>query len=119
MTATGLTLYGLKSCDTCRKARKWLDENSVSYEYHDVRDNGLDTELLERWTGRLAWEKFLNKKSLTWRKIPEVDRADMNQVKAIATILEYPTLVKRPVLECDEYIAIGFTADNYEKLFAG
>ena len=119
MTATGLTLYGLKSCDTCRKARNWLDENGVAHEYHDVRDDGLDAGLLERWTKRLDWEKFLNKKSLTWRKIPEVDRADMNQTKAIATILQYPTLVKRPVLECNDYIAVGFTPDNYKELFSG
>lgn len=115
---TGVRLYGLKSCDTCRKARQWLAAKGVTYDYHDVRDDGLDVTLLERWTGRLNWEKFLNKKSLTWRKIPEVDRAGMTRDRAIATILEYPTLVKRPVLECDEFIAVGFTPDNYEKLLA-
>ena len=90
-----LTVYGIKSCDTCRKA-------------------GLDIQMLERWTTRLGWERLLNKQSLTWRKIPEVDRASMSRDKALATMIEHPTLIKRPVLESAKFIAVGFA----EKRFA-
>ena len=112
-----LTLYGLKSCDSCRAARKWLDQNGHSYRYHDVRADGLDSELLARWMGRLDWERLLNKKSLTWRKISEVDRAGMNEKRAAATFLQHPTLLKRPLIESAEFIAVGFSAENYRELF--
>lgn len=114
---TELTLYGIKSCDSCRNARKWLKDNGHEYRYHDVRTDGLDRALLERWTERLEWDRLLNRKSLTWRKISEVDRAGMNKDRAIAAFLEHPTLIKRPLLECDEFVAVGFSPDNYEQLF--
>jgi Spx/MgsR family transcriptional regulator len=114
-----LKLYGLKSCDSCRNARKWLDLNGHDYTYHDVRSDGLDAEILARWSKKLDWQKLLNKKSLTWRKISEVDRAGMNEKRAMAAFLEQPTLIKRPLIECDEFIAVGFSPDNYAKLFAG
>ena len=104
-----LTVYGIKSCDSCRKARKFLTEKNIEFTFHDLRDDGLDIQMLERWSDRLGWERLLNKKSLTWRKIPEVDRNDMTRDKALAAILERPTLVKRPVLESKEFIAVGFS----------
>jgi arsenate reductase len=69
-----LTVYGIKSCDTCRTARKFLREKNIEHKYHDLRDDGLSIQMLERWITRLGWERLLNKKSRTWRKIPEVDR---------------------------------------------
>lgn len=112
-----LTLYAIRSCDTCRKAGKWLEAQSYEYQFHDLRNDGLDTETLERWAKRMNWEKLLNTRSLTWRKLPEVDRADMNEDKALASMLEYPTLVKRPVLECSAFITVGFSPDNYQAIF--
>ena len=109
-----LTVYGIKSCDTCRKARKYLAEHDIEFRFHDVRDDGLDIQMLERWSGRMDWDKLVNRKSLTWRKIPEVDRADMSKYKAFALLLDQPTLLKRPVLEDDRFIAVGFS----EKRFA-
>ena len=109
-----LTVFGIKSCDTCRNARKFLTEKDIEHRFHDLRDDGLDIQMLERWTTRLGWERLLNKKSLTWRKIPEVDRADMSRDKAMAAMIERPTLIKRPVLEGDNFIAVGFS----EKRFA-
>jgi len=109
-----LTIYGIKSCDTCRTARKFLASRDIEHRFHDLRDDGLDIQMLERWSQRLGWERLLNKKSLTWRKIPEVDRNDMNRDKALAAMIERPTLIKRPVLEADEFIAVGFS----EKRFA-
>ncbi len=112
-----LTVYGIPSCDSCRNARKWLEEHGKEHRFHDLRADGLDMNMLERWAGALEWEKLLNTRSLTWRKVPEVDRAGLNSVKAMALMLDEPTLVKRPVLETDEVVVVGFTADSYEKLF--
>lgn len=108
-----LKVYGIKSCDTCRKARKYLEENGISHEFHDVRDDGLDIQMLERWADKLSWERLLNKQSLTWRKIPEVDRNDLGRDKALAIMLENPTLIKRPVFEDDAYSAVGFSEKRF------
>ena len=113
-----LTIYGIPSCDTCRKARKWLTENNREHTFHDLRQDGLDIQMLDRWSRTLEWQKLLNTRSLTWRKIPEVDRAGMTKNRAIALMLEQPTLVKRPVLECEEFVAVGFSPANYAKIFA-
>lgn len=109
-----LTIYGIKSCDTCKNAKKFLTEKEIEHRFHDLRDDGLDIQMLERWVDRLGWERLLNKKSLTWRKIPEVDRNAMSRDKALAAMIERPTLIKRPVLEADNFIAVGFS----EKRFA-
>jgi len=108
-----LTIYGIKSCDTCRKARQYLTQKNIEHRFHDVREDGLDIQMLERWADRIGWEKLLNRKSLTWRKIPEVDRADMNRDKAMAAIIDRPTLLKRPVLEADHYMAVGFSEKRF------
>ena len=108
-----LTVYGIKSCDTCRKARKFLAENDIEFRFHDVRDDGLDIQMLERWADRLDWEKLLNRKSLTWRKIPETDREGMTKDRAFALMLDQPTLVKRPVLESARFMAVGFSEKRF------
>ena len=110
-----LTVYGIKSCDTCRKARKFLAENDIEFRFHDVRDDGLDIQMLERWADRLEWEKLLNRQSLTWRKIPEVDREDLTRSRAFALMLEQPTLMKRPVLESPKFTAVGFSEKRFGK----
>ena len=109
-----LTVFGIRSCDTCRKARKFLAEADIDYRFHDVRDDGLDIQMLERWATRIDWTKLLNKQSLTWRKIPEVDRNETTKSRALALMIDNPTLLKRPVLESDTFIAVGFS----EKRFA-
>ena len=111
-------MYGIGSCDTCRKAKKWLQAQSYEYKFHDLRKDGLDAKMLNRWATRIDWQKLLNTRSLTWRKLPEVDRADMSKDKALASMMDHPTLVKRPVLECDEFISVGFSPENYKKMFA-
>ena len=109
-----LTVYGIKSCDTCRRARKYLAEHDIEFRFHDVREDGLDIQMLERWAARIEWEKLINRKSLTWRKIPEVDREDMTRERAFLLLLDHPTLLKRPVLEAERFMAVGFS----EKRFA-
>lgn len=113
-----LTVYGIKSCDTCRKARKYLAEHDIEFRFHDVRDDGLDIQMLERWGDRIAWEKLLNRQSLTWRKIPEVDRAGMTKERAFALMLDQPTLLKRPVLESDKFMAVGFSEKRFGDYWA-
>lgn len=108
-----VTVYGIKSCDTCRRARKYLTEKNIEFRFHDVRDDGLDIQMLERWSTRIDWERLLNRQSLTWRKIPEVDRNSMTKDKAFAAILEAPTLVKRPVLEHPAFFAVGFSEKRF------
>ena len=110
-----LTVYGIKSCDTCRKARKYLAEHDIEFRFHDVRDGGLDIQMLERWSGRIDWQKLLNRKSLTWRKVPETDRSDMTKDRAFALMLDQPTLLKRPVLEASEFIAVGFSEKRFSE----
>ena len=108
-----LTVYGIKSCDTCRNARKYLAEHDIEFRFHDVRDDGLDIQMLERWADRIEWQKLLNRKSLTWRRIPEVDRSGMTQDRAFALMLDQPTLLKRPVLESPQFMAVGFSEKRF------
>ena len=108
-----LTVFGIKSCDTCRLARKYLAEHDIEFRFHDVRDDGLDIQMLERWAARLGWEKLVNRKSLTWRKIPEVDRENMTRERAFVLLLDHPTLLKRPVLEAERFIAVGFSEKRF------
>ena len=108
-----LTVYGIRSCDTCRRAMKYLDEHDIEHVFHDVRENGLDIQMLERWSARIHWERLLNRKSLTWRKIPEADRTDITKERAFAAMLDQPTLVKRPVLEDPSFFAVGFSEQRF------
>jgi len=108
-----LTVYGIKSCDTCRKARKYLEDEKIEHTFHDIRDDGLNIQMLERWTGRISWERLLNRQSLTWRKIADVDKSDLSRSKSLALMIENPTLVKRPVFEHDDYIAVGFSEKRF------
>ncbi len=110
-----VTVYGIKSCNTCRKARKFLTGKHIEHRFHDLRDDGLDIQTLERWGSRLKWQSLLNKQSVTWRRIPEVDRAGMNRSRAFAAMIDHPTLVKRPVLESDKFIAVGFSEKRFSE----
>lgn len=113
-----LTIYGIPSCDSCRSARKWLADNNREYRFHDLRQHGVDIQMLERWAQSLNWQTILNTRSATWRRIPEIDRADITMSRAFALILDHPTLIKRPILECGEHVTAGFSAGDYESLFA-
>ena len=108
-----LRVFGIKSCDTCRRAKKYFTEQNIDFRFHDVREDGLDIQMLERWAARIDWQKLLNKQSLTWRKIPEVDRNAMTHDKALAAMIDNPTLVKRPVLESKKFIAVGFSEKRF------
>ena len=108
-----LTVYGIKNCDTCRRARRYLEDRNIEFRFHDLREDGLDIQMLERWSARVEWERLLNRKSLTWRKMPEPNRIDMTKDRAFAAMLDQPTLVKRPVLEHPSFFAVGFSEKRF------
>ncbi len=112
-----LTMYGITSCDSCKAASRWLDEHKIKFKFHDLRKDGLEIQMLERWCDNIGWEKLLNKRSLTWRRIPEADRDNLSQRRAVALMIENPTLVKRPVLERGRFVGVGFSLDGYARVF--
>lgn len=111
------TIYGIKTCDTMRKAFGWLDDHGVDYAFHDYRASGLDRASLKRWARTVGWEKFFNKASTTFRALPDADKAGIDEAKAIDLMLEHPTLIKRPVLETGSTIEVGFKPDRYAAIF--
>jgi len=111
-----LTVYGIKSCDTCRRAQKYLTDHNIEFRFHDLRADGLDIQTLERWSDRIGWEELLNKKSVTWRRIPEVDREQISHSRALGEMIEHPTVIKRPVLECRQFISVGFSEKQFADL---
>jgi arsenate reductase len=112
-----LTIYGIDTCDKCRAAKKWLEVSGIEYRYHDLRNNGLEIQMLERWAANIAWKKLLNTRSKSWRALPLEKREGLTKAGAMAAMLEQPTLVKRPVLEDERFIAVGFTAEQYGDIF--
>ncbi|HEY6642827.1 ArsC family reductase [Povalibacter sp.] len=109
-----LTLYGIKNCDTMKKARVWLDQHGVVYSFHDYKASGIDHASLMRWCKARGWETVLNRAGTTFRKLPESARADLDQAKAIELMLAQPSMIKRPVLEGDGHLLIGFRPDEYQ-----
>ncbi|MEF3075471.1 ArsC family reductase [Methylobacter sp. Wu1] len=103
-------LYGIKNCDTVKKARKWLDENNITYRFHDFRTDGLTSEQLAHFAAHVDWNKLLNRSSTSWRQLSAEQQADLTQDKALKLMLEMPTLIKRPVLDTGAQILVGFTA---------
>jgi len=112
-----LKLFGITSCDSCKAAQRWLKEHDIEYQFHDLRKDGLEVQMLERWSDNLGWEKLLNKRSLTWRRIPEMDRDNLTKGRAIALMMDNSTLGKRTVLERGKFIGVGFSADGYARVF--
>ncbi|MCY7388879.1 MAG: ArsC family reductase [Burkholderiales bacterium] len=110
-------LYGIKNCDTMKKARVWLDDNGVAYEFHDYKASGIDHARLERWCTARGWETLLNRVGTTFRALPEEARQVSDQDAAIALMLAHPSMIKRPVLEHDGEVLVGFKLDNYAKYF--
>jgi arsenate reductase len=108
------TLYGIKNCDTVKKARQWLDENSLVYRFHDFRADGLTQAQLIDFTARNDWSLLLNRSSTSWRQLSAEQQTDLTLEKAIALMLSTPTLIKRPVLDTGDQLIIGFKADHYQ-----
>lgn len=108
-------IYGIPNCDTMKKARTWLADNGIEADFHDYKKAGIDADRLRRWIDQAGWEKVLNRAGTTFRKLPDAAKADMDAEKAIALMVEQPSMIKRPIVEYAGGILLGFSADQYEQ----
>ncbi|PZR47319.1 MAG: ArsC family reductase [Ectopseudomonas oleovorans] len=111
-------LYGIKACDTMKKARTWLDEHQVDYAFHDYKSVGIDRANLEKWCNEHGWQTVLNRAGTTFRKLDDAQKADLDQAKAIELMLAQPSMIKRPVLDLGDKTLVGFKPDNYQAALA-
>ncbi|HMR33903.1 MAG TPA: ArsC family reductase [Geminicoccaceae bacterium] len=108
-----VTIYGIRNCDTMKKARAWLDGHGVVYAFHDYKAAGIDRPRLEDWVRTLGWEPLLNRAGTTFRKLPDADRQGLDERKAVALMLAQPSMIKRPVLDVDGRLLVGFEPGKY------
>ena len=112
-----VTIYGIKNCDTMKKARSWLDGHGVAYAFHDYKAAGIDRAVLEGWARQVGWEVLLNRSGTTFRKLPDAAREDLTEAKAIALMADQPSMIKRPVLDIGGKLLVGFKPEQYEGTF--
>ena len=111
-----MILFGIKNCDTVKKARRWLDKHDLPYQFHDFRVDGLKQDTIENWLQTVSWETLLNKRGTTWRKLDDPRKEQLDQATAVALMLEHPTLIKRPVLCHGQSCQVGFKEADYAAL---
>ena len=109
-------LYGIKNCDTVKKARRWLEDHAVEYQFHDFRQDGLDKKQLSSWVEKLGWEAIVNKRSTTWRNLSDKEKEITTNAQAIKILLANPTLIKRPIVEKNKTLLVGFKEAEFKKL---
>ena len=114
-----VTIYGIKNCDTMKKARAWLDEHGVSYAFHDYKAEGIARDVLDGWVEEVGWEVLLNRAGTTFRALPDDKKEGLNKAKAVALMLAQPSMIKRPVLISGEKTLIGFKPDFYQAALGG
>jgi Spx/MgsR family transcriptional regulator len=112
-----VTIYGIKACDTMKKARAWLDAHAVAHRFHDYKAQALDREVLEAWARVVGWESLLNRAGTTFRKLPDADKADIDATRAIALMLAQPSMIRRPVLDAHGTLIVGFRPETYAARF--
>ncbi|MDP1736488.1 MAG: ArsC family reductase [Caulobacter sp.] len=112
-----VTIHGIKACDTMKKARDWLNGHGVAYGFHDYKAVGIDRATLEGWVRKVGWEVLLNRAGTTFRKLPDADKTGLDERKAIALMLAQPSMIKRPVLDVDGALTVGFKPEVYAKVF--
>jgi arsenate reductase len=112
-----ITIYGIKTCDTMKKARTWLDDHGVAYTFHDYKAEGINKASLERWAKEVDWTILLNRAGTTFRKLPDAQRENVTEKKAIALMLEQPSMIKRPVLDVGGKLIVGFKPEIYAQAF--
>jgi arsenate reductase len=110
-----VVIYGIKNCDTMKKARAWLDKKGVAYDFHDYKTAGIERGRLEGWVRKAGWETLLNRAGTTFRKLPDGDKEGLTGAKAIALMMANPSMIKRPVLETGGKMLVGFKPDEYEE----
>ena len=112
------TIHGIKNCNTMKNARAWLDEHGVAHAFHDYKTVGVDRATLQKWSKQVGWETLLNRAGMTFRNLPEKDKLGVDEAKAIALMLARPSMIKRPVLEIDGKLIVGFKPEFYARAFA-
>ena len=114
-----VTMYGIKNCDTIKKARTWLDKHGIEYAFHDYKTAGIDRDRLERWMKKVGWEILLNRAGTTFKKLPDKDKGDLSATKAIGLMLKQPSMIKRPVLDAGGgKLLVGFSPETYKAALA-
>ena len=111
-----ITIYGIKNCDTMKKARNWLESQKIAHEFHDYKAAGIDKATLEAWVKKVGWQVLLNRAGTTFRKLPDGDKEDITEEKAVALMLAQPSMIKRPVLDIKGRLAVGFKPEEYQRL---
>lgn len=111
-----LIIYGIPNCDTVKKARRWLADHDIEYQFHDFKKAGLDASKLDEWLSKVDWEILLNRRGMMWRKAPDDVRANIDETSAKQLMMETPTIIKRPVMELNGAVHVGFSEENYSKL---
>ena len=114
-----ITIYGIKNCDTMKKARAWLDGKGVAYDFHDYKAAGIEKDRLKAWSEKAGWETLLNRAGTTFKKLPDGDKEGLNEKKALALMLAQPSMIKRPVLDLGGQLLVGFKPEVYEKEVRG
>lgn len=112
-----VTIYGIKNCDTMKKAFTWLKDHGVAHEFHDYKKDGIDRKTLEGWCAGQGWETILNRAGTTFRKLPEAEREGLNEKKAITLMLAQPSMIKRPILDIGGRLLVGFKPEVYKAAF--
>jgi arsenate reductase (glutaredoxin) len=112
-----ITIYGIKNCDTMKKARSWLDDRDVAYSFHDYKAAGIERGVLEGWTRKVGWETLLNRAGTTFRKLPDAKKAGLDEGRAVALMLAQPSMIKRPVLDVSGALIVGFKPEIYATTF--
>lgn len=113
-----ITMYGIPNCDTIKKAKKWLEAAGIDYQFHDYRKQGVDAELVSSFCAELGWENVLNKRGTTYRQLGDEQKNTLNEANAIKLLVEYPAMIKRPILLVEDRYHIGFKADQYAAIFS-
>jgi arsenate reductase len=111
------TLYGIRNCDTVKKARVWLERAGIAYDFHDYKVSGIDEPRLRAWSRELGWERLLNRSGTTFRKLPDADKAGLDEERAIALMLAQPSMIRRPVLDLGDRRLIGFSEGAWGEAF--
>lgn len=114
--AKPVVVYGIRNCETMKKARAWLEKHKVEYAFHDYKTAGIDRAKLETWAKKVGWEALINRAGTTFRKLPDKDKSNLTEKKAIALMLKQPSMIRRPVLEAGGKLLVGFKPEEYAKL---
>ncbi|MFC1236125.1 ArsC family reductase [Vibrio sp. F74] len=112
-----ITMYGISNCDTIKKAKKWLQEADISFDFHDYRKNGVDSNLVEDFCQQLGWEQVLNKRGTTYRQLTQEQKESVDQQSVVPLLVEHPAMIKRPILNVDGQLHISFKAPQYSDIF--